>query len=388
MIVYHRPNRLRFCLSVGVLYGVICFTSFLSGMVGLSHHPLGYMYGIWSWLYQVSANVSEPITHNVVRTLLYLSVPVFLVSYCIVALVFLAIICLLFVPYLIVLLGVKIAAISLVGALIVLLVAGIGLAALLQKHWPTIVVALAWVIELFAELWKWIMPAQQTRYKSQSAAAVITEIGETVMPRRFKNGLDGRIEHVTGPNDHFTPPTPDTVLGAFRHDIRSKATSKAYNSETEMVNSAINLGRAHLNGHDLQTDWMNRDKQREEKTTRQDIRLSEAKAQLNKLEATQAEDAKLPINKIDRLFQAEYKPSVRNEQLAQLHKAKSRAEARIKAARIKFELEAEIDKGPGTPQQKADLKREVGRELAECFTEDKPKEKHASASPYADEHES
>ena len=173
------------------------------------------------------------------------------------------------------------------------------------------------------------------------------------------------------------------MISALTDGIKAQMTAKAIKSEAEMVASATHLRRAYTDGHDAQTDWENRDLTREEKTTRKKTDVEKAALELDEVKAKRAYEAKLPRNETDREFEERLKPSVRNEDRTKVYQANSRAEAMIEAAQAAFELEAKIDKGPGTPDQKAELKRKVRQTLDATFEE--PKAKAASSSPYADE---
>lgn len=391
-MISSQDTRVRVYLRIGLVYGVLCFTSFLSGMTHMYPHFLGYLYGVWAWFDHFSSNVSEPITHAVLRVLLYLSIPVFWIGIFCSALLMLVIICILFIPYLIVLMGLKIASISLVGGLIVFVVTGIGLAALLRKHWTAIVLALAWLIELFAGFWKLMqLPAEETN--GHPANARTSEKGDMSMPRRSEppphvKDRVARKDNALAENVQFEIPEPETVFAAFRQEIRANATAKAYKSKAEMVNSVIELQRAEINAHDAQTDWLNKDMRRGEKTLQQEINVVKAEDTLDELLAKREEKAKLPRNPTDLFFETEIKPTITNAHLTKLHEAKSKAEAAIKVARAKFELKEEIDKGPGTPEEKEDLKKEIESLFAGCLDhKEQVKQTAASASPYADEHD-
>ena len=336
------------------------------------------------------AATSDPVLHFIIRVIEIPLAGVLFAGHLAGLIAFLAFACVLFIPWLVVLMFVKLASLSVTGAIIVFIIVASVLASVVRKYWKDIAEGIAWLTLLLESVWRWFNPASPYDGSRRGAALSTLQERNISMSDRFKpsrpNPPDDDDALVS---NAFTTPSsvPTTLLSAFRSRIQSDATTEAVKSKTKMVNSVIDLGRAHLSGHELQTDWNNRELKRDEKTIEQKISLYSAEDKLAEVLAKREEKAQLPRNPTDRLFEAEYKPTVTNAHKAKVHDARSRAEALIEASRIAFELEEQIDAGPGTPEQKADLKRKVRIQMeADQVREEKPRQK-ASASAYADEHE-
>jgi hypothetical protein len=389
-------RRIRIVPCLLALYGILCLTSVLTGMAfGHAHGgpPVGYLWTLLEYFDHFAHSRTDAVLRPILIVLDYLLIVLFIPGV-IASLLFLIVFIGAFL-----LLGavfawlVKLAQISLTGAIIVYSIVGITIAALLRKHWEAIMEAMVWVTIFSKGVWHMVLPVREPayatgghRFSSGRMGDRSSKSGTGTHPYREGGSLMSRSKN----DPEVLPPQKSAVVNsespsgisayisrpmgfftAKKHKIEAEAAAEAIDAETKVVTSKNRFDNENIESFHIETRQQNLGMERDEKTANQALKTQQAIDNFNGYRQERARKEQLPTNEKDLYLETVLKPEIKNALRASQYRATSRAEAMYEAALKKHELKQEVRKSKLSKSDKNDLYERINKEFDAMFAGEK-----------------
>jgi hypothetical protein len=279
---------------------------------------------------------------------------------------------------------VKLAQISLTGAIIVYSIVGITIAALLRKHWEAVFEAIAWGIVFLKGVLHLFVP--EPAYAS--AGYPFNKKRLSGNKKQHRTGAGG-VMMSRGSNDsEVLPPDDDadleldslldssigkrqSFLKATIHKFEAAASAKAYSAQAEKEEAVNRLIQKGLDRFHIKTQVFNRSWKRREDTAGQQLNTMMTEDKLKAYQQRQEQEAGLPKNPDDRYFENVLKPKIKNTPQAAAYKAVSRAQTIFEAGQKEHELIQKVVASDLPEDRKQEIIEQIKKEFRDVLAEDK-----------------
>jgi hypothetical protein len=342
-------------------YAAICLTTTASALFRLSKGALfGYAGGFW-FTFDAWAHSSDVVLNIFLRTisisLAIVFVPGILCSW----IVWLIILLVLLIIGFLFGLAVKLASISLTGAIIVYVAVAIIMAALLRKHWEAIIEAIAWSLAALKGIWHLIVPDF-----TQSSSTALQPAGGTVSVRRSRfdpdQVLPPDIKSPANIGDRLRQGLPNftgrsqrkNVIAAKLDEINTKATTKALQAEADLLHTENMV-------YGYETEKGLREWKRGEQTANQFLNTQKAVDAMADYESDRAKKAQTQNqNPIDQEYAEQAIPIMRGKISKPVDELEMAVQREIEAAKRMKKQFQEIDANADfTPEEKELYKKRI-----------------------------